>query len=104
MLTVTEKAQEQVSAFFEDRETKPIRIFVTNGCGGPKIAMGLDDANDQDSVFEFSGIQYLVESTLLYQVQPIEIDFGVGGFKISSSLQPGVGCGGCGSSSNCCGN
>ena len=104
MLTVTEKAQEQISAFFKGREAKPIRIFLTNGCGGPQIAMGLDEATDQDSVFEFSGIQYLVEKTLLDQAKPIEIDFGVDGFKITSSLELGAACGGCGSTSNCCGH
>ncbi len=102
MLNVTEKAQAQIADYFKENEIKPIRVFLTNGCGGRQIALALDAARPEDVIFEFAGIQYLVEKSFLAQAQPIEIDFAGHGFKVSSSLQPGGGCGGCGSSESCC--
>ncbi len=103
MLNVTEQAQEQIANYFKENEIKPIRVFLTNGCGGRQIALALDAARSEDAVFEFAGVQYLVEKSFLAQAQPIEIDFAGHGFKVSSSLQLGGGCGGgCGSSEGCC--
>lgn len=102
MFTVTESAQKQIALYFEDNEIKPIRVFLSNGCGGPQIAMALDQQNPNDSAFEFDGVQFLVNKDLLAQAQPIEIDFTGHGFKITSSLELGQGCTGCGSSGQCC--
>jgi len=103
MLNVTEHAQEQIANYFKDNELKPIRVFLSSGCGGRQIALALDAARPEDAVFEVAGVQYLVEKSFLAQAQPIEIDFAGHGFKISSSLQlGGGGCGGCGSSEGCC--
>ena len=103
MLTVTEHAQEQIANYFKENELKPIRVFVSSGCGGRQIALALDAARPEDAVFEFAGVQYLVEKSFLAQAQPIEIDFAGHGFKVSSSLQlGGGGCNGCGSSESCC--
>jgi Fe-S cluster assembly iron-binding protein IscA len=102
MLTVTENAQKQIALFFEENASKPIRVFLSNGCGAPQIAMALDEARPDDRSFEFAGVQYLVDSAFLSQAQPIEIDFAANGFAISSSLELGSGCAGCGSSGQCC--
>jgi len=102
MLNVTPTAQKQVAFFFNENEIKPIRVFLTSGCGGSQIALALDEAKPNDRIFEYAGIQYLVDKAFLSQVQPIEIDFTDHGFKISSALELGGGCGGCGSSRTCC--
>ena len=102
MLNVTEKAQQQVAKYFEDNEVKPIRVFLTSACSGQQIVMALDEAKPNDKTFVFGGISYLVDKDFLIQAQPIEIDFAVHGFKVTSALQLDSGCGGCGSSSNCC--
>lgn len=102
MLTVTEKAQEQVAKYFEDNELKPIRVFLTSACSGQQIALALDEPKPNDETFEFAGIQYLVDKAFLSQAQPIEIDFAEYGFKVTSALKLTSGCGGCGSSSSCC--
>ena len=103
MFTVTPEAQQQITRYFEDNEIKPIRVFLSNGCGGPQVALALDDAKPNDRTFEVAGIKYLVDNAFLAQAQPIEIDFAGSGFKISSALELSSGCGGCGSSSTCCG-
>ena len=104
MLNVTEKAQEQVAKYFEDNELKPIRVFLTSSCSGQQIALALDEIKSNDKTFVFADIQYVVDKTFLKEAQPIEIDFTGYGFKVTSALELGSGsCGGCGSSSNCCG-
>lgn len=102
MFNVTQNAQEQIAQYFQDKAVKPIRLFLANGCGGAQLALALDDAKAEDTVFEFAGIQYLVEPALLDQAQPVEIDFSAGGFRIQSSIPQSTGCGGCGSSDSCC--
>jgi iron-sulfur cluster assembly protein len=102
MLTVTEIAQKQIAEFFEENALRPVRIFLSNGCGGPQIAMGLDDARSEDAVFEFAGVQFLVDKAFLAQARPIEIDFEAHGFKVSTALDLHAGCGSCGSSNGCC--
>lgn len=102
MLNVTEKAQEQVARYFEDNAVKPIRVFLTSACSGQQIALALDEAKPNDEIFEFAGIQYIIDKHFLSQAQPIEIDFAQHGFKVTSAMQMNSGCSGCGTSSHCC--
>ena len=103
MLEVTHKAQTQIKAYFADNPVKPIRIFLHGGgCGGPQIAMALDEAKENDATFKVGDFEFLADKEFLVQAQPIVVDFQNTGFKITSSLQLSEGCGGCGSSSNCC--
>ena len=55
-----------------------------------------------DNVYEISGFEYLVDKNFMAKVTPVKIDFNGYGFQISSSMQAGGTCGGCGSSSECC--
>ena len=102
MFTVTGKAQEQIAKYFEKAEIKPIRVFLSNGCGGQQVSMALDHENANDQTFEFGGFQFLVDKDFLAQAQPMEIDFTGNGFKITTTLELEQGCGGCGSSDRCC--
>ncbi|MCP4159091.1 MAG: adhesin [Deltaproteobacteria bacterium] len=95
MLNVTEKAQKEVAKFFEENEKKPIRIFITQGCGGPQVAMAIDEEKKDDKAFEFDSITYLVEEGLIDEIKPVQVDFNENGFQIDSSLQS-AGCSGCG--------
>lgn len=103
MFNVTEKAQEQVRAYFEGKDKMPIRVFLhQGGCGGPQMAMALDDKKETDSVFTFDGVDYLVETEFFNQAKPIAVDFIDSGFKVTSSLELGGGCSSCGSEGSCC--
>ncbi len=103
MLEVTQEAQAQVKAYFADKPIQPIRIFLHNsGCGGPQIVMALDTPKEDDETFSVGEFEFLVDKTFLTQAQPIKVDFHPTGFKITSSMELPQGCGGCGSSSNCC--
>lgn len=102
MLNVSQNAQTQVAEFFIGKEIKPIRVFLhQGGCGGPQLAMALDDQKPSDTVFNFAGIDYLVDSDFLKEASPIEVDFRESGFSITSSLKL-EGCSSCGTEGSCC--
>ena len=103
MLNVTLKAREEIARFFEENDIRPIRVFMSSGCCGSQIALGLDDAKPEDRIFNIAGIEFLVDKGFLAQAQPIEIDFGGNGFKISTALESQGGCGDCGPTRSCCG-
>jgi iron-sulfur cluster assembly accessory protein len=103
MFNVTEKAQEQIREYFTGKDRMPIRVFLhQGGCGGPQLAMALDEKKDTDTVFTFDGVEYLVDSKFLTDAQPIGVDYIETGFKVTSSLQLGGGCSSCGTTGSCC--
>ena len=101
MLTVTDKASEEIRDFLKDKKPGAfIRVFLNMGCSGPSLGMALDDANaEADEVLSAGGATFIVEKELLNQVKPIQIDFITtpqgAGFKLTSSLPEGGGCGSC---------
>lgn len=104
MINVTKSAQEQVRLYFEGKDVVPIRIFLNpDGCGGPSLAMALDEKRETDAVFAFDGVEYLMDKDLLEKASPVDVDFEGTGFRLVSSLAPPDGCKGCGSGS-CCGD
>ena len=61
--------------------------------------MALDEPKDEDQVFEFDGVTYLVDANLMNQARPIEVDYvedgHCSGFAITSMLSRPDGCGSC---------
>ncbi len=102
MIHVTQTAQEQVKAYFNGKDVQPVRIFVAKGCGGSQLAMALDKKNETDSVFTYDGIEYIMETSLLNEARPVEVDYSGAGFKLNSNLDLGGGCSSCGSHGSCC--
>jgi iron-sulfur cluster assembly accessory protein len=101
MLTVTDKAAEVIADFLKDKkEGASIRLFLNMGCSGPSLGMALDEnRSDEDEVISAGGTTFVIEKELLNQVKPINIDFITtpqgAGFKLTSSLPEGGGCGSC---------
>lgn len=101
MLTVTDKASEVIKDFLKDKKTDAsIRLFLNNGCSGPSLGMALDETrNEADEVIQISGTTFVIEKDLLNQIKPINIDFITtsqgAGFKLTSNLPEGGGCGSC---------
>ncbi len=63
--------------------------------------MTLDELKDNDLTFDFGGFQYIVDKDFLEQAKPINVDFTPMGFKVTSSIELGAGCGGdCGTDSD----
>ncbi len=102
MITVTESAQTEIKKFFADKDLKPIRIFLNHGCGGAQLAMAMDEKKENDLSCEVDGVEYLMESQLLEDAKPVEVDFTGTGFQLSSSLQLSSGCSSCGTKGSCC--
>jgi Fe-S cluster assembly iron-binding protein IscA len=61
--------------------------------------MALDEPNEKDQVIELNGFTYLVDNTLLNQIQPIKVDFvedpHCSGFSLTSKLSFQNACGSC---------
>ncbi len=100
MLELTDKAKEVLDQHFEGKEKEPIRIYVASGCSGPKLALGIDSAKEDDETINLEGYDFVVDKELLEQAKPMQVDLTPMGIEISSSLVFEQAEGGCGS---CCG-
>jgi len=59
--------------------------------------MALDEPGNDDQVFEEKGTKFVIEKDIYEQAKPINVDFietpRGSGFKLTSSLSAGEGCG-----------
>ena len=101
MFTITEEAQAQVATYFEGKEIQPVRLLLTQGCGGGAIVMALDAKKEGDQTFSVNNIDYIMDADFLKEAAPIIVDFSNSGFVISSNLKLGGGCSECGSGGSC---
>lgn len=102
MFELSDSACKELDAFFDDKEKSPIRVYLApGGCSGPRLALALDEARDEDTVFTDKGYSFCVNNELLESAKNIRVDFSPLGFSIESKLQLGgggcSGCSGCGS-------
>jgi iron-sulfur cluster assembly protein len=60
--------------------------------------MALDEPQDKDFTVTEQGVSFAIDKELLEKVKPVVVDFmdapGSSGFRITSSLPEGEGCGG----------
>lgn len=76
MITVTEKAQEKIGNYFKDKPKAPVRIQVAEGCcGGPYLAIVLDEIRQDDTRYEAEGLTYVISKDLADHLGRISIDF-----------------------------
>ena len=102
MLEITKSATDKIAEYLKDREVTPIRIFLNaGGCGGPSLAMALDESKDTDQVFDIDGFQFIVDKEFIKEAEPIKVDFTGFGFQFDCAIEFEEGCSGCGSSSAC---
>jgi Fe-S cluster assembly iron-binding protein IscA len=103
MVEVTASATSQIAEYFKDKEIVPIRIFINEGgCGGPSLAMALDEQKSTDDVFEIDGFTYVVDKQFFEKAKPIKVDFLMNGFKLDCAIQFSSGCSSCGTTGSCC--
>ena len=102
MLKVTKKATDKIAEYLQDREVKPIRIFLNSGgWGGPSLALVLDEPKDTDDVFDIDGFQFIVDKEFLREAEPIKVDFSHFGFQFDCAIEFQEGCTACPTSSAC---
>jgi len=99
MFELSDAAKKQLDMYFANHEVSPIRVYMANGCGGPRLALGLDEENENDEVYEVEGFKFLVDKSLMKIAAPIKVDFNEMGFFITSSMK--LSPGGCSSCSSC---
>ncbi len=103
MITVTDAARKELEAYFADKERGAIRVYLApGGCAGPRLALALDDAGEEDAAFEDGGFTFCINKSLLEKVVSVAIDLSDMGFMVepSAPLEFGGSAGGCGT---CCG-
>ena len=87
MFKLSGKAREELTAFFAGKEVSPIRVFLASGgCGGPNMALAMDDPKENDEVIQVDGLKFLVDKQLWSEAAPIKIDVTYTGFIIESSI------------------
>jgi iron-sulfur cluster assembly protein len=89
MLQVTKSAIEKISEYFKDKPLKPVRILLhAGGCAMPSLALDVDEPQDTDDVFDIEGFQFVINSILFKEVEPIKVDYNArSGFQFYSSIE-----------------
>lgn len=88
MFELTKAAMEQLNKHFAGKEVSPIRIHMAARCGGPRLALVLDEQKDNDVVYEIGGYTFLIDSSLMDEAKPISVEFHqYMGFDIKSGLK-----------------
>jgi iron-sulfur cluster assembly accessory protein len=107
MINISEAASSKVKSILEqEKENVPqggLRIYVQGGgCSGFSYGMVLDEATDEDQVFEKAGIKVIVDPMSMRYLDGAEVDYKEdlmgGGFAIKNPNATST-CG-CGSSFN----
>lgn len=84
MLTLTDAAQKELEGFFADREKATVRIYLApGGCSGPRLALALDEAGENDTRIEQGGFAFCINNELLQQVKSVSIDANYLGFLVT---------------------
>lgn len=106
MLELTENAQKELESYFEGKEKNTIRIHLTpGGCCGPRLALALDNATDEDQSEEVKGFTFCINKQLLAQIEGVKIDLDYMGFTVIPNVPlPEVEGGGCASCGGGCGS
>lgn len=107
MFSITESAQDKVRATLAENQIEgAVRVFLaeSGGCSGPSLALTVDEAKDDDQVFEVGDQTFLVNDNLSELCGELKVDYVEDdirqGFIISSErpFAQNNGCGSCG----CC--
>lgn len=108
MINISENAGKELESYFADKEKGTIRIYLSpGGWSGPRLALALDEPNDDDKTFTVNDFYFCINGELLEQVKSISIDLTYMGFTVepeiplrSSASASASACSGCSSAGN----
>lgn len=89
MITMTEAAVDKVKEFMENHDGLALRIYISKGgCSGFSYGMALDQAKEEDHVFEDQGVPVVIDPESLPLLDGITVDYVSslmgGGFSIEN--------------------
>lgn len=85
MITVSESAKQQLTAYFESQPNRPIRIQLADGAsGGSKLLLTLDDLCSGDRAETLDSLTFLINERLAKVTGNVSIDTSSCGFSILS--------------------
>ena len=88
MLELSTSAKKELDAFFAGKpaDERSIRIFTAMGCGGPRLNMALDAANENDATEAHGDYTFCMEKSLLEQVKSVKVDLSYMGFIVEPEV------------------
>lgn len=101
MVELSGDALKELNEYFKDKEKGSIRIYLApGGCSGPRLALALDEAADDDDREERDGYTFVINKNLAGEIGSCKIELGPMGFDVIPEKplpQPagGSACGGC---------
>jgi len=102
MIELTDAAKKELEAFFKDKKKETIRIYAASSCSGPRLALALDEAKDDDQTEEQGGFTFCMSSDLVEKAKSVKIDLTYMGFVVEPEVpliaEGGSACGSCCSS------
>lgn len=90
-MNITDKAVETLRTMIpaEDLGTGTVRFFMSDGCCGPSLQMGLTgDVPETDDTFEVGGVRFSVASDARDQVTQVTLDADDNGFRLEGYSAP----------------
>jgi len=60
--------------------------------------MALDEPKETDNVYDINGFKFIMDKNFYEKAKPVKVDFLGYGFKITSGIDFGASCSGCGGS------
>ena len=106
MILVEDSVIEYAKKFYEERgiDNTPIRVYLTYGWSGPRVALALDGLTENDEVYNYDGVDFIIEKELSAKLGKILIDLGEFGFNVAyeTILESDKGCGSCGDGCGSC--
>lgn len=99
MISVTDEAKKELDEYFKNNDKGTIRIFLApGGCSGPRLALALDEAGEDDNKEEVADYTFCVNKELADQIKGATVDITPMGFIVTPEVplpDSGSGCGGC---------
>ena len=105
MISISEDARKEIESYFEGKEKTPVRVYLApGGCGGPRLALALDEPSEDDATVEDGGFTYCINKELLKTVGSVSITMTNMGFVVESEIPLPNSGGSCCSSRGGCGS
>lgn len=98
IMTNAETAAEikQIITTHEDQPGN-VRIYIAGmACSGPSFGLALDEIKDGDVVYQYEGLNFIMESSIFEEFGDFAVEYLGEGYRVAPVNQPPSACGTCG--------